>query len=92
MGCNVVGGGGGQWESRGGREEIGDETLTLPARGLNPQASKQTPGRLQSPLTQSRLLRAGIGNAIFWFAIGPVFLGLHFFPLEFPLSLLLRGD
>lgn len=36
MGCNVVGGGGGQWESRGGREEIGDETLTLPAKGTEP--------------------------------------------------------
>ena len=26
----------GQWESRGGREEIGDETLTLPAKGTEP--------------------------------------------------------
>ena len=27
---------GGQWESGGGGEEIGDETLTLPAKGTEP--------------------------------------------------------
>ena len=82
VGCNVVGvgwGGVGNGSLGVAGRKLGMRPWLFQQRGLNPQASKQTPGRPQSPSTQSRLLRAGIRNAIFWFAIGPVFLVLQFF-------------
>ena len=70
---------GGSGSLQGGGEGIGGETLPLLAKGTVPTGLGADAREATVTLSaQSRLLRAGIGNAIFWLAVGPVFLVIHF--------------